>query len=424
MFIEINKILFNWRLIMKLLYIAVQSVFLFISTLYSQSNIPLPMPETDGAVYAIAQYGDLVYIGGDFSLILDNNGPYTMNNIACYNIQTGEVVSGWNPDIKGEVFCIKVSADGSQIFVGGYFEEVNFNRGAPARNAMAVFNNTNGDVLSWNALLDHATGEIDCDVYDFYIDYDNSVIYIGGFFGFASGTERNNLCCVSLIDGSLINSWSPSTDGDVYRIEKYGTRIYICGFFDEVNSEEHYCLVALDASDGSLQNWFPEPWGPEVSDFEISGNSMFVVGMFYMIGTNELIRYHIAEINLLSGEALAWNPSASIDGSVFTISIYNSIAYVGGFFYDIGGEDRNCVAAIRLGNDRAIEWAPEIDYPYAILANSSGVHVGGDFLFPRFSYALFPWLPAIPTLPERGLIAFGAILAGISAWLIYKKSTI
>ena len=82
--------------------------------------------------------GNLVFVGGDFTSIYNNEGDrLTRNYIAAFNRHTGEPTS-FAPDLDDKVFAIRPSGNTRTIFVGGAFQAV----GSSTRKRIAEFNMT------------------------------------------------------------------------------------------------------------------------------------------------------------------------------------------------------------------------------------------------------------------------------------------
>jgi hypothetical protein len=82
-------------------------------------------PNVGGKVSAIATFGNVVYIGGAFGKV----GSTTVGaHLAALNANSGSVLKwgpGNGPSTNDLVDALAVSADGSQVIAGGYFDRVN-----------------------------------------------------------------------------------------------------------------------------------------------------------------------------------------------------------------------------------------------------------------------------------------------------------
>ena len=81
----------------------------------------------DGEVYAIAEVGDVVVVGGVFTQAQnDAGGPIlARTNILAYDKNTGEILTDFNPVLNNEVRALVPAPDGTSVYVGGKFNQVN-----------------------------------------------------------------------------------------------------------------------------------------------------------------------------------------------------------------------------------------------------------------------------------------------------------
>ena len=83
----------------------------------------------DGRVYAIAEVGDRIIVGGSFTQVQDAGGGTTYNRsfLAALDASTGSVDPGFAPVLNGSVSAIVPSGDGTSVYVTGNFTTVNGN---------------------------------------------------------------------------------------------------------------------------------------------------------------------------------------------------------------------------------------------------------------------------------------------------------
>jgi len=103
-----------------------------------------------GAVYALAVSGDDVYVGGFFSQVNVGGTVVNANNIARFNTTTNTwsaLGSGGGNGVNNGVRAIAVV--GSDVYVGGFFSQVNVGGTVVNANNIARFNTTTN---TWSAL--------------------------------------------------------------------------------------------------------------------------------------------------------------------------------------------------------------------------------------------------------------------------------
>ena len=101
----------------------------------ARRNLPVAL---DGAVRAHAVVGDRVFVGGDFTQVLLQDGTVlSQANLFAYDIDTGIFDSDFQPDVNGAVTALRANENGDGLYVGGRFtrwQEV----GGPARFPLRV----------------------------------------------------------------------------------------------------------------------------------------------------------------------------------------------------------------------------------------------------------------------------------------------
>jgi PKD repeat protein len=203
----------------------------------------------DGVIWSQVMIGNIVYAAGNFS----NTRPYgaakgtsltPRSNVLAYNITTGNLVAGFAPNVNGQVRVITKSPDGSRLYIGGDFNQVN----GVAKYRIAALNPTDGSLVSgFNAIIGGAFVSA--------IAATNSTVYIGGALTSASGAARANLAAYS--SGGALLSWTPSADKqvDTMVMTPDGSRVIIGGRFGTVNGATQRGLAALDPNTGETIPW-------------------------------------------------------------------------------------------------------------------------------------------------------------------------
>ncbi len=214
------------------------------------SSDPLPTVQIDsGVVWAQVIAGDTVYAGGSFSNARPagaGQGTSLMprSNILAYNINTG-VATSFAPVINGTVKSLAVSPDGSTLYVGGSFNQVD----GQTRWNVAAFNTATGALLT---TFKPAIGGS----YVNAIVATSSTVYFGGLIGAAGGIARKNLAAVSASNGAVL-SWAPTTDlqVDSMVINASGSKVIAAGRFEKVNDVTSRGMAALDPVTGAMVPW-------------------------------------------------------------------------------------------------------------------------------------------------------------------------
>ncbi len=240
---------------------------------------PLPTWQTDGAVYAVETVGDVVYVGGNFSAVrppgaAPGSQEVSRKNMAAFDAATGELLPfqhtfsspeypvpssgpydrtcspGDDPDTYtcDTVYEIRVSRDGSQLFVGGDFQAVD----GKTRSGLASFATGSGGLTRFH--VNRVYGRVRALVPGPHR------LYFGGSFHKVAGKKRKRLAAVSIRKGRLTR-WRPRTDGTVLTMEMSpdDTRVIIGGDFDRVNGHRHRGLMGVNPRTGHNVRWVSHP---------------------------------------------------------------------------------------------------------------------------------------------------------------------
>ncbi len=223
-------------------------------------------------VRSFAQIGNTLYMGGKFLQVQHGMGgpTYTQSYLAAFDVNTGEWIPSFNPVIDAPVFKIAASPDGTKLFVGGEFTNVN---GVPNTTALAALDPTTGapvPATTWSAYASRPTGSYDVRA----MSIQGQWLYLGGnFTKITGGTGANvvgpltlsRLARVRLSDGRPDWNWEPTLDtapSDLFA-NAGGDRVYVVGTFSVLNGQtlgsNHQAV--LDTTSGAavpgLKSWVP-----------------------------------------------------------------------------------------------------------------------------------------------------------------------
>ena len=313
-------------------------------------------------ISTLAVSGDTVYAAGYFTRI----GNQTRFRIAALDATTG-VATGWNPDPDGEVRAV-VPGSGA-IYVGGDFNRI----GGQYRFRIAALDATNGNATAWDP-------EPGGSVYSLAVS--GGTVYAGGWFSFIGGEERNHIAAIDATTGNA-TAWNPGgPDSPVKALCVSGDTVYAGGSFS-VFSAVPCSQLAHILADGTLdRNWNANvSSGAEIHALAVSGDTVYVGGYLETVGGKD--RSGIAALDADSGDVDPdWDPNADDTVRALAVSADGATVYVGGDFTNIGGEDRNYIAAIDADSGEAIDWDPDADSTVNALAVSpdgATVYAGGWF---------------------------------------------
>jgi trimeric autotransporter adhesin len=185
------------------------------------------------------------------------------------------------------------------------------------------------------------------------IDSRGRVVF-GGTFTHVNGQPLSRLARLNT-DLTLDTTWNPNVVGDssvangVYVISSYGGSIYFGGAFTQVGSISRNALAAVDEESGALTDWNPNVLGDQdglhgtVNSLVIENNTIYLGGYFYSVGGQQ--RNNLGAVDPIQGAANDWNPNP--DGPMFSMTAASDgkIYVVGDFGY-LGNSRFSGIAAI------------------------------------------------------------------------------
>jgi hypothetical protein len=337
-------------------------------------------PNADNEVDALVVSGSTVYVGGWFTTI----GGQTRYAIAALDASSGDATS-WAPDAGnlpyGNANVSALVVSGSTVYAGGWFTSI----GGHARSGIAALNASSGLATAWNP---NAGGGTSLGSPVLTLAVSGSTVYAGGWFTTIGGQSRTGIAALNAGSG-LATAWDPGVGGIVDVLAVSGATVYAGGTFTAIGGQTRTGIAALNAGNGLVTAWNPnanDGYGNNASVYAlaVAGSTVYVGGKFTSIGGVD--RNGIAALDA-TGAVTAWNPDAisgDYNGSISALAVSGSTVYVGGSFDSIGGQARNCLAALDASSGLATAWDPEPSSAgyatvYALAVSGSTIYAGGDF---------------------------------------------
>jgi outer membrane protein assembly factor BamB len=246
-------------------------------------NVPDTTWMTNGEVRAVAQYGGVIWIAGQFTQLRERSPGQggrviPVANLAAIGAKTGAPVPGLKmPAVKG---------------------------GTPIVYALRV-----------------ADGRL----------------FIGGSFTSVAGRNRSNLAALNAATGALVKRFKPQI-GTVWSLAANATRLYAGGAFSVVNGMQRLRLAAF-FHNGTLDPSWSASTDDRPRDMAVSGQSLFVVGHFNNVAGPDGVwkpRDSVARFSLATGDVLQWVAGCPCSTQLFGmgVDVVEHRVYVG-----MGGSD-------------------------------------------------------------------------------------
>ncbi|MBC7723892.1 MAG: PKD domain-containing protein [Burkholderiaceae bacterium] len=249
------------------------------------SSDALPTVQIDGVVWDQVVVGNTVYVGGNFANARPAGNAVGVGNVArtnllAYNLQTGNLITGFNHTLNGEVRSVAASPDGTRLYAAGLFTAVD----GTARYRVAAFNTATGALITTFAPAANTVVES--------IVATNTTVYLGGNFSAIGTTARTKVAAVRASNGTLL-PFAPVIDSGRVRaivVSPDESKIVIGGSFLTVNGSGNpgYGLAAVTASTGALLPWnannIIRNAGADASVYSLTSDGDSVYGTGYHFG--------------------------------------------------------------------------------------------------------------------------------------------
>jgi hypothetical protein len=357
----------------------------------------------DGSVDALAEVGDVIVAGGDFTSVAGPGGREAGDHryIFAFERRTGRVLEHFAPDFDAPVRALTPGPDGT-VIAGGAFREVD---GEPRRGLVRLSLRDGGAVGAFRTVLDN--GRVHT------LESSGRHLYVGGSFSSLGGTKRTALARLDARTGRV----DPDFDLRVaearrgtLRVEDLavasgGRRLLIAGPFTRVAGERRYQIALIDtaASPARLRPWSTEAFAAPC-DYEALHTYVRAVdfapdGSYFTVAAGGGPETKPG----LCKTATRWEADAGADAeptwvnhtggdSLFSVAATGAAVYVAGHQQWMdnpegdhskgpGAVDRLGIAALDPRTGRALAWNPGRDRGHgaeALLATRDGLYVGDD----------------------------------------------
>jgi trimeric autotransporter adhesin len=320
---------------------------------------------TDGFVNSVAQLGNTIYLGGQFTYIGQRSGPW-----AAVNASSGQRNKDY-PELGGGTVQAVLPDGLGGYYIGGSFRSV----GTAKRRALV---HLRADKTVDPKLNVAANGTV------YALAKQGNILYVGGDFTTLGGIARGRVGAIDLTTGK-VTTWDPRVVGtpqiivpSVRAIALNGNAVVLGGYFESVQGVARKNLTAVDAITGAPTVWSHATDNAQVvRALAVHGSSLFVLPLF-------------KSLDLATGDSDGWNPGITWDTEQFggaesaALTVHANTLYVGGRVTGAGGQPRKGVAAFDLTTHALLPWAPAIDPDGSvdeIRVDSAGgsIYLGGHF---------------------------------------------
>jgi hypothetical protein len=353
----------------------------------------------DGTVYAFAEVGTKVIVGGSFTKIRNAGSSTTISqkNLFAYDRATGKIDTGFRPAVNSVVYAL-APGPSDTVFAGGAFTTVNGATDKGLVRLTSTGKRTGTFGLSSGYVRDVITR--------------GSQLYVGGQFTKINGVARSRLArldaTTGAVDSKINFSFSDPINGGALKVydmalSPSGAKLVVTGSFMKIDGHSRVQVAVINTS-GSLSSWATSRYGRVCNnvaydsyirdvDFDPAGSYFVVVTTGGPYGNKTLCdsaaKWDATKTG--SGQQPVWVNWTGGD-TLLSVSVTGAAVYVGGhqrwldnpYGHDTAGAgavSRPGIGAINPATGKALSWNPTRTRGHGVEvldAYAGGLFVGSD----------------------------------------------
>ena len=358
----------------------------------------------DGRVYSIAQVGNTIILGGEFTQTRNNDSDTVIarTNLVAFDATTKEISTTFAPNPNGTVNVVLPTGDGQTVYVGGNYTTI---AGQTRKNLVKIKVSDGSLVTQFN------TGAVAGQVQDLRLA--GNRLWVAGAFTHISNSPQLGLATVNPTTGKFDTFMrqliAGKHDGGTTGVKKIdinaqGTRLIGVGNFDTVNGAKNHQIFMLDITGSAaalapFQTPFYETACSRSFDSYMRDLDFAPSGKFFVVSTtgayggagkscDSTARF---ETDGGAASAPSWVNNTGGD-TTYAVEITDSVVYTGGharwqnnaFAADKAGQGavyRPGIAALDPVNGLPLSWNPTRDRGVGVfdfMINDEGLWVGSD----------------------------------------------
>ena len=361
----------------------------------------------DGYVESIAEVGNTVVLGGNFTQFRPSNSQTVINRSHVFSFQkgSGTINAGFDPIVNGEVTSVLSTGDGQTVWIAGGFSQLN---GQTVRSIAKVNLATGERVTQFNPPAFNGR------IHDMALR--NGKLYLSGRFTTVGGQAHTLFAAVDPVTGALdpnvkATFADPRSGGALSilasDISPDGSKLVAIGNFTTVNGVGRYQIAMLDLTTSpiSLANWSTTRYGDGCSrsfqsymrDIDISPDGSYfavVTTGAYASPTSPYLCDTVARWELgATGSGLQPTWAEYPGGDTITeVAITDTAVYAGGHYSYMnnpyigdsiaaGAVPREALSAHDPRSGVVLSWNPGRTRAYGVygfLATDEGLWIGSD----------------------------------------------
>jgi len=310
-------------------------------------NVTRPSSPSTSSVrtMALSSDGNRLFVGGTFT----NVGGLTRNRLAAIDVATGGVNTQWNAGVNSTVWALAVSGNG--VYAGGDFTTV---KSLPRTHIAKIDASTGTPDPNWTPSADQISPNHYGSVRALAFPADGSRLYVGGYFQSISGQQTGNLVALDPSTGVLDGGFRPNESNGIQCVAVSQGRVF-AGTGDPLEGIEAFDATTGQLAWRLGYGAHTPPEGDvQAIDVSDDGSTVYAGGHFNRMA--EYARQRLVAVDAASGTIDAqWSPSvAGGNLGVWAVESYGPHVYAGGDFTSVAGRPQARFTQFTDGPDRPV----------------------------------------------------------------------
>jgi Domain of unknown function (DUF5122) beta-propeller len=320
-----------------------------------------------GSVRALVVTDGRLFVGGVF----DTVDGVARNSLAAFELADASLAS-WDPNANDGVGTRvnALAADGSTVFVGGWFSKI----AGAERHGVAALDASTGVASPW----DPDAANVDA------IVLDAGTVYLAGLFETVGGQPRNYVAAVDEISGEP-TPWNPGAVAPVHALALDAATVF-AGMGNTGNDSRHagLSIYAYSRTGTGSTTWFSRSTG-DIEALVADAGVLYVAGSFDRLAG--IPRSGLGAFDTATGRVSPWNPDPAVFAtsdfpftSLYALAATPEGVLAGGDFSFLRGAHRTGLAVVDPATGAVAPWNAWLNGPVSGLVRSHGrVYLVGPF---------------------------------------------
>jgi outer membrane protein assembly factor BamB len=280
---------------------------------------------------ALSTDGSRLFIGGNFTRV----GGLVRQRLAAVDPTTGAVDRNWRADADDTIFAL--SASGTKLYFGGAFKTVD---GQPRERLAAVDQATGALDPNWKPTASRDFDTQSANVMAMDVSADGTRVYVGGLFSNVNHVWTRKLAAVDATTGALVAGFKPADPNNILDIDVANGSVYTaCADLLEGAEARDANTGQLR---WSISGGHTDPQSGDVQAIVAGPDGKVYLGGHFGLMEGQ-VHKRLIEVDAQTGQIGPWAPQVVSDSTslgVWAIELDPAAGrlYAGGDFTTIGGK--------------------------------------------------------------------------------------